>query len=143
MLYLVNSIADPYFSLVKQDPVRPSVPFERRVGPGRSVFILEDQCHPSAITCVSFQKEIPKSEDQLFINNQDPCVAVFYTIWSIVPGTASSLLNTALAHIKTNNLKIKQFVTLSPKTEMAYKFHMRNGARIYQENETSINYEYT
>ncbi|MEY2973124.1 MAG: hypothetical protein RI886_901 [Pseudomonadota bacterium] len=142
MLYVINSIADPYFSLVNQDPVRSNIPFEQRVGPGRSIYLLKEESSPYAITCLSFQRDIPKSEDQLFVNNQDPTVAVFYTIWSIVPGYASLLINTALTHIKTNNLKIKQFVTLSPKTEMARKFHIRNGARIYQENETSINYEY-
>ena len=37
---------------------------------------------------------------------------------------------------------IKRFVTLSPKTEMAKKFHLRNGATELQENETTVNFEY-
>jgi hypothetical protein len=32
---------------------------------------------------------------------------------------------------------------LSPKTEMARKFHMKNGAVELQENDTTINYEYS
>jgi hypothetical protein len=34
-------------------------------------------------------------------------------------------------------------VTLSPKTEMARRFHLKNGAIIFRENIETINYEYT
>jgi hypothetical protein len=33
-------------------------------------------------------------------------------------------------------------VTLSPKTDMARKFHLKNGAKIFRENEETVNYEY-
>jgi len=35
-----------------------------------------------------------------------------------------------------------RFVTLSPKTEMARKFHHSNGAITLSENEVTDNYEY-
>jgi hypothetical protein len=37
---------------------------------------------------------------------------------------------------------IKRFVTLSPKTEMAKRFHLKNGAIVFRENEETVNYEY-
>jgi hypothetical protein len=33
-------------------------------------------------------------------------------------------------------------VTLSPKTEMARKFHTSNGAKTLKENDETVNYEY-
>ena len=35
-----------------------------------------------------------------------------------------------------------RYVTLSPKTEMARKFHLRNGATLLKENEFTFNFEY-
>jgi len=37
---------------------------------------------------------------------------------------------------------VTRFVTLSPKTDMAHRFHIRNGARMLRENADTINYEY-
>ena len=42
---------------------------------------------------------------------------------------------------KSNHLN--RLVTLSPLTDMARKFHLRNGAKELQVNETSQNFEYT
>ena len=33
-------------------------------------------------------------------------------------------------------------ITLSPLTDMAFKFHSRNGAKLLQKNETTQNFEY-
>lgn len=143
MLYIINSISDPYFDLVKQDPVRPGIPFERRIGLGRCIFVLVESDIPLAVTCVSLQNSIPTKEEELFLDNQNAEVAVFYTIWNIQPGSASSLLNQTLKYIKQEKPKIKRFLTLSPKTDMARRFHIRNGARVLSENTNSINYEYS
>ena len=37
---------------------------------------------------------------------------------------------------------LNRLVTLSPLTEMAEKFHIRNGAKLLQVNETTQNFEY-
>jgi len=42
---------------------------------------------------------------------------------------------------KSNNLN--RLVTLSPLTQMARDFHLRNGAKELQVNKTSQNFEYT
>ena len=64
------------------------------------------------------------------------------SIWSYVPGAGRTLIFDAVKHIKETKPEIKRFVTLSPKTEMAKKFHHRNGAITYRENQESVNYEY-
>jgi len=44
--------------------------------------------------------------------------------------------------IKQTFPTITRFVTLSPKTEMARRFHLKNGAVVFRENEETVNYEY-
>ena len=41
---------------------------------------------------------------------------------------------------KSNHLN--RLVTLSPLTDMATKFHTKNGAKLLQKNETTQNFEY-
>ena len=41
---------------------------------------------------------------------------------------------------KSNHLN--RLITLSPLTEMASKFHSKNGAKLLQVNETTQNFEY-
>jgi hypothetical protein len=45
-------------------------------------------------------------------------------------------------HIEESKPNIKRFVTLSPKTQMAKRFHLKNGAVTFRENDLTVNYEY-
>jgi hypothetical protein len=67
---------------------------------------------------------------------------VFYTIWSYSPGAGQALIKAAAEWILSEFKDVKDIVTLSPQTEMARKFHLKNGATIHKENETSVNYQY-
>jgi len=142
MLYQIRSLTDSFFSLLNQDPVRPHIPHTQRFGDSKDIFVLkDDENKAKAITCVSYQPSIPTSESELFIDGQAD-TAVFYTIWSYVPGAGRNLIFDAVKHIKETKPEIKRFVTLSPKTEMAKKFHHKNVAITYRENHESVNYEY-
>jgi len=141
MLHLIQDTTDQFFSLLNEDPVRPTIPIARRVGPNRSVFVLEDHNQVQAITCVSYQPGVPKTESELF-EIGSPTVAVFYTIWSYQSGAGRQLILSAVDYIRQTNPEIRRFVTLSPKTEMARKFHLRNGAVIFMDNPETVNYEY-
>jgi hypothetical protein len=44
--------------------------------------------------------------------------------------------------LKSEYSNLKDIVTLSPQTEMARRFHTKNGAETYRQNETSVNYRY-
>jgi hypothetical protein len=68
--------------------------------------------------------------------------AVFYTIWSYTAGAGRELIVKAQQSIREEFPGIDTYVTLSPKTEMARKFHLKNGAGIYRENSDSVNYIY-
>ena len=68
--------------------------------------------------------------------------AVFYTIWSYAAGAGRVLIQEAQKSIETEFPGIQTYVTLSPKTEMARRFHLKNGARELRENPNTINYIY-
>ena len=142
MLKIINSNDDDDTKYIGDDPVRPHIPIQNRIGKNQKIFLLYDGDKIQAITCVSFNNSVPVDEDTLFTDEDDINLVVFYTIWSYVPGKARDLLFSVVDYIKENIPEVKRFVTLSPKTEMAKKFHLRNGAFIFSENETSINYEY-
>jgi len=142
MLHLIKDIADSFFNFLSQDPVRPSIPHSLRVGENRDIFVLKDNEEVRAITCVSYQDSVPTSENELFVEAKEPTIAVFYTIWSYAPGAGRQLIFDSVSHIKTEKTNIKRFVTLSPKTELARRFHLKNGAQVHKENFETINYEY-
>jgi hypothetical protein len=144
MLHLIKSATDQFFDCLKHDPVRPSIPHDFRIGDNRDIFVLKSKDDiVSAITCVSYQDNIPKTESELFGDCIEPSVAIFYTIWSYKPGAGRELIFNAVSYIKVNNPKIKRFITLSPTTELAKRFHLKNGAIVFRENLETVNYEYT
>jgi uncharacterized protein YuzE len=143
MLHLIESLTDKFFELIYQDPVRPNVPHVDRIGANKDIFVFRDEDDKvKAITCVSYQSSIPTKESELFETTDSPSIAVFYTIWSYVPGAGRALIFDAVRHIKESKPEITRFITLSPKTEMAKRFHTKNGAGVYRENDETVNYEY-
>lgn len=142
MIYLIQDFADKFFKYVLEDPVRPNIPVTDRLGDHKGIFVLPDNEDVQAITCVSYSDEIPTNEAELFHSKLEPIVAIFYTIWSYKPGAGRQLILDSVNYIKESKPTIKRFVTLSPKTEMAKKFHLKNGAIILRENADTINYEY-
>jgi len=143
MLHLIESLTDKFFELIYQDPVRPNVPHVDRLGANKDIFVFRDEDDKvKAITCVSYQSSIPTKESELFETTDNPSIAVFYTIWSYVPGAGRALIFDAVRHIKETRPEITRFITLSPKTEMAKRFHTKNGAGVYRENDETVNYEY-
>ena len=143
MLHLIESLTDKFFELIYQDAVRPNVPHVDRLGANKDIFVFRDEDDKvKAITCVSYQSSIPTKESELFETTDNPSIAVFYTIWSYVPGAGRALIFDAVRHIKETRPEITRFITLSPKTEMAKRFHTKNGAGVYRENDETVNYEY-
>lgn len=141
MLKIITDLTDPLLEFIKDDPVRPELPTEFRVTENRFVAALVDDTLQSMV-CVGLKSDVPGSVDELNGNCDMPTVAVFYTIWSYVSGTAAQLIFDTVASIQEQFPTVTRFVTLSPKTEMARKFHLKNGAVVFRENEDTVNYEY-
>lgn len=141
MLTIVDHRDHVLLNLLKDDPVRPHISADFRVACNRFVAVLEDKI-PLAVVCVSLQNFVPQSETELGQDSLNPTVAVFYTIWSYQTGAGTQILFDTVNYIRTNYPEITRFVTLSPKTRMADRFHRRNGALVFRENTDTINYEY-
>lgn len=142
MLEIITDRSSPFLDYIKDDPVRPEIPKEFRVDNNKFVACLHVENKPQAIVCVSLQDYIPDSVKCLEDISNIPNVAIFYTIWSYVPGAGAKLLIETVKEIKKLFPTVTRFVTLSPKTELAKRFHIKNGAKVYRENETTVNYEY-
>jgi hypothetical protein len=143
MLHIINDLQDNLLRLIKDDPVRPEIPLEDRVNSNSRIFVLKDDAgEPLAVTCVKFLADIPASVDELANTVVNTNTAVFYTIWSYAAGAGRRLIEEAQQQIKEEKPEVTTYVTLSPKTEMARRFHHKNGAETYRENETSVNYLY-
>jgi hypothetical protein len=143
MLYIINDLQDTLLRLIKDDPVRPEIPVEQRVNSNSRIFVLRDEAgEPLAVTCVKFLAEIPSNVDELANTVVNTNTAVFYTIWSYAAGAGKRLIEEAQKSIKEEKPEVTTYVTLSPKTEMARRFHHKNGAETYRENATSVNYLY-
>jgi len=141
---------DYYLNFIKDDPVRPHLPTFWRVDPNREVYVLEDDetNEVQAVICVAYCNEVPTDEGELEkystpTTPDEPIgnIAVFYTVWSYKPGAGRKLV-LGTAQLIRDSMPVKRFVTLSPQTEMARQFHLKNGAVVLQVNTTSVNYEY-
>lgn len=141
-LHHIKDINDPLVKVIKDDPVRPHIPLEQRVNDLAEILILKAGDEVLAATCMQWLKDVPKDEQDLIELAETQDVAVFYTIWSYAPGAGAELLKSAASWLLNEYKDIKAIVTLSPQTEMARKFHLKNGASIRRENETSVNYQY-
>jgi hypothetical protein len=144
MLHIINDLKDNLLTLIKDDPVRPELTPEFRVNSNSKIFVLRDDAtnEPLAVTCVKFLNQIPQNVDELAELTVNTNTAVFYTIWSYAQGAGRRLIQEAQQQIRQEHPEVDTYVTLSPKTEMARKFHLKNGAEVFRENPDTVNYLY-
>lgn len=144
MLHIIKDLSDNLLNLIKDDPVRPELTADFRVNENSKIFVLTDDetREPLAVTCVKFLDQIPQNVDELADLAVNTNTAVFYTIWSYAQGAGRRLIQEAQAEIRREKPEVDTYVTLSPKTEMARKFHLKNGAEVYRENPDTVNYLY-
>lgn len=140
MLKIIKDLHDPLIDLVKDDPVRPAIPTASRIHDHAEILVLIEDDLPTAVVCVAYLDAIPTTETELGRSGDN--IAAFYTIWSYAPGAGRRMIRAARIHIAQTRPEIKTYVTLSPKTEMARKFHLSNGASMLADNETTVNYLY-
>ena len=135
------------------DPVRPELNNEFRTSYGRKIFGVKYQNEIHAVMCFAFTNDIPRSVNDLDQLSKDAFlqsvqrdqnvgkIAIAYTVWSKKKGGGKLIVKEVYKMIKKSN-HLNRLVTLSPLTEMAKKFHLRNGAELLQVNEQTQNFEY-
>jgi hypothetical protein len=148
---LVKIETDSWLGYCKDDPVRPHLPLYWRIQDGREVYALFEKQYaveapvdfegPKAIICVAYTKGVALSEDDLN-STSEPDTAMFYTVWSYDRGAGREIVNSVASHIKKTREDITRYMTLSPLTEMAERFHLRNGASFFRRGESCQNFEY-
>ena len=132
---------------VEDDPVRPHLNSEFRTTYNSEVYALIDEDKVNAIICLAHTRKVPTNEDELTSNAKEGCEHIIspYTVWSYAPGAGRRIVNLVIEMVKEANQHkdVKpRIVTLSPKTRMAERFHISNGATFLSENDTTNNFEY-
>ena len=107
---------------------------------GREVYALRENDEITAVICVAYMDEVPTCEQDMKWPGID--IAVFYTVWSYKKGAGRKIVLDTAKHIKKVHTNIKRFVTLSPLTEMAERFHLRNGATPISKTSYAQKFEY-
>ena len=138
---------------VSEDPVRPELDIAFRTKYGRKIFGVKYQGEICAIMCFGFTNEIPKTVEELDLMTKDAYlqsalrdqnvgkIAIAYTVWSKKKGGGKLIVKEVFKKIKKSN-HLNRLITLSPLTDMARKFHLRNGAIELQVNKKTQNFEY-
>ena len=123
--------------LCENDPIRKNIPFDWRVADcRREMFHLEER----AVICVAHLSGIPTTEKKL-LSLEWGCYSIFYTVWSSERGLGRKIIEETKNLLQGQHFN-NRYITMSPKTEMATKFHLKNGAILLQENPTTNNFEY-
>ena len=137
----------------EKDPIRPELDNELRTSYGRKIYGVKYKNEIHAVMCFAFTNQIPKSVYELDTFSRDAFlqsatrdqnvgkIAVAYTVWSKKKGGGKLIVKEVFKMIKKSNY-LNRLVTLSPLTEMARNFHLRNGADEIQVNEDTQNFEY-
>ena len=152
---------EPKFELIEmpyidcaEDPVRPELDLAFRQAYGRKIFGLKDEegdiC---AIMCFAFTNQVPKTVEEMDALSKDAAmqavhragvqgnIAIAYTVWAKKKGGGKHMVNEVYKMVKKSG-HLNRLVTLSPLTEMARRFHIKNGAKELQINEKTQNFEY-
>ena len=136
------------------DPVRPELDNEFRTSYGRKIYGVKYKNEIHAIMCFAFTNKIPKTVKELDNLSKDAFlqsamrdqkvgkIAIAYTVWSKKKGGGKLIVKEVFKMIKKSN-HLNRLVTLSPLTEMATKFHLRNKAKLISVNEETQNFEYS
>tara|TARA_B100001769_G_scaffold270987_1_gene263080 strand:+ start:852 stop:1367 length:516 start_codon:yes stop_codon:yes gene_type:complete len=136
-----------------EDPIRPELNNDFRTSYGRKIYGVKYKNEICAIMCFGFTNQIPKSVKELDLMTKDAHlqsirrdqkvgkIAIAYTVWSKKKGGGKLIVKEVFKKIKKSN-HLNRLITLSPLTEMARNFHLRNGAIELQVNEETQNFEY-
>ena len=138
---------------INEDPVRPELNNSFRTSYGRKIYGVKYKNEIYAVMCFAFTNKIPKTVKELDLYSKDAFlqsalrdqkigkIAIAYTVWSKKKGGGKLIVKEVFKMIKKSN-HLNRLVTLSPLTDMASKFHLRNKAKLIRVNETTQNFEY-
>jgi hypothetical protein len=162
---LIKCNAADHSYLIKDDPVRPelfednSVRFE---DPFHVYAEVNDETGEiAAVVCTIVCRFVPQDEYQIKLIGMGKLeqiekelkereelygelgtVLCPYSVWSYQRGHGRKLINNLLEAAPIMHPEVDAVITMSPHTDTALRFHMRNGAAIFSTNAKCVNYEY-
>ncbi len=142
-MYTIKNVTNNPELWFNKDPVRPELSIEFRTSYGREVYGLRNKNDLYvAFMCVAYTDNIPSSTNELdiFISS-DNYIAVPYTVWSYERGAGREIVNQVISLMRSHP-SITRVITLSPLTDMARNFHIKNGAIEIGRNNETTNFEY-
>jgi len=144
MNYMLKNVTNQPDLWELSDPVRPYLHADFKTAPGRGVFGLVDESGEwKAFLCYARTFLVPRNVQELeSFTTIDGNVIIPYTVWSHEKGAGRTIINEVMKFVQDSGMCIDRIVTLSPLTEMARKFHLRNNALEFRMNETTVNFEY-
>jgi hypothetical protein len=144
MKYKLEYVTDLPELWAMHDPVRPELDINFKTSPGRGVFgLLGEDGNWKAFMCYARTFLIPRNIKELEeFTNKDGNVIIPYTVWSHEKGAGRAIIDEVLQLAKDVMPGVDRIVTLSPQTTMARKFHLRNNAKQFRMNESTVNFEY-
>ena len=139
---------------INEDPIRPELDVKFRTSYVRKIFGVKYKNEICAIMCFGFTNDIPKTINEFDLMTRDAHmqsaswrnqnvgkIAIAYTVWSKKKGGGKLIVKEVFKKIKNSN-HLNRLITLSPLTDMARDFHLRNGAKELRVNKESQNFEY-
>ena len=139
---------------VEEDPVRPELDLIFRRSYGRKIYGVKYKNEICAIMCFGFTNEIPKTIHEFDLMTRDAHlqsssrrnqnvgkIAIAYTVWSKKKGGGKLIVKEVFKTIRKSS-HLNRLITLSPLTDMARNFHIRNGAKELSVNDETQNFEY-
>ena len=130
----------------ESDPVRPELDVSFKTAPGRGVFGLKGNKREwGAFMCYARTSAVPCDVSELTtMADVNGSVIVPYTVWSHEKGAGRTIVNEVIEYVRSGQAgpEVRRVVTLSPQTEMARKFHIRNDATEFRLNDATVNFEY-
>lgn len=126
-----------------KDPVRPELNISFRTALGRKVFgLADDSGDYKSFVCIAKTTSVPSDTKELDeFTSESGSIVVPYSVWSYHKGAGREIIN-RLLDLAREDETISRVITLSPQTDMAKKFHLRNNAFELRVNDSTVNFEY-
>ena len=141
--YTLENVTQAHELWETGDPVRPELGVKFKTANARTVYGLKTESGEYvAFCCVARTTHVPKDIMELSqFTSAAGEILIPYTVWSLQKGAGRAIIKQLLDKVAADSLA-HRVVTLSPLTEMARRFHLRNGATEISRNVASANFEY-
>ena len=151
-MYELVDVTDDLDIWLNKDPVRPELDSSFKRSAGRFVYALRGHGNDSfgAFCCLAMCNDIPVSTSELdrMTDSRESSeyeygsiVVVPYSLWRYKRSYGYRLIDLLLKKYRKKPF-VRGVVTLSPSTELARNFHIKNGAKVYRSLELNTNYSY-